>query len=248
MDSNGDGEDRMSGLRRFFTDKIEEFTEITGDEYSHAINTLRCGVGDEIILCDNSGWDHICEIIEVKKKSFVAKSKEKRFNDTETSSEVTLVCGYLKGDKTEYVVQKAVELGVKKIIVFSSEFSSAYMNDNKLARLNKVSVEAAKQCGRSIAPKVIYKENFSSAIDCVKNCKNRLFFYENKTNYATHICSVKGDCAVVIGSEGGFSEAEAALAASEGFVTVSLGKRILRADTASVCALSLVMYELGELE
>ena len=238
----------MSGLRRFFTHKVEEFTEITGDEYSHAVNTLRLGAGDEIILCDNSGWDYICDIIEVGKKSFIAKLKSKIKNDTETTNAVTLLCGYLKGDKTEYVVQKAVELGVRGIIVFSSEYCSAYMNDNKLSRLNKVSVEAAKQCGRSIAPKVVYKEDFSSAVSSVMDYKNRLFFYENKTNYATHISALNGDCALVIGSEGGFSEKEAAAAKNEGFVTVSLGRRILRADTAAVCALSVVMHELGELE
>ena len=141
----------MSGLRRFFVDKVDDITEVAGEEYSHAVNTLRIGKGDKIILCDNSGYDFVCEVFEVKKKSFTASVVEKIANETEATACVKLVCGYLKGDKTEYVVQKAVELGVKEIIVFSSDYSSAYMNDNKLARLNKVSVESAKQCGRSIA-------------------------------------------------------------------------------------------------
>ena len=122
------------------------------------------------------------------------------------------------------------------------------MSENKLARLNKVSVEAAKQCGRSIAPKVVYFDNVSSALEYGNKCKNRLFFYENKTNYVTHISDFKGDASLVIGSEGGFSEAEVDLALSAGYSIVSLGKRILRADTAAVSALSLIMYENGELQ
>ncbi|MBP5194314.1 MAG: 16S rRNA (uracil(1498)-N(3))-methyltransferase [Clostridia bacterium] len=238
----------MSGLRRFFTQKIEKINEITGEEYSHAINTLRLGVGDEIILCDNSGKDYVCTVTRVGKKSFFAEVKEEKENDEETKIFSLLICGYLKGDKTEYVVQKAVELGVKEIAVFSSEYSSAYMSENKLARLNKVSVEAAKQCGRSIAPKVVYFDNVSSALEYGKKCKNRLFFYENKTNYVTHISDFKGDASLVIGSEGGFSEAEVDLALSAGYSIISLGKRILRADTAAVSALSLIMYENGELQ
>lgn len=237
----------MSGIRRFFVDKIEDVNEIYGEEYSHAINTLRLGVGDRIILCDNSGYDFYCLITEVKKKSFIAKLSESKANDTECKTDVVLICGYLKGDKTEYVVQKAVELGVKEIVVFSSEFSSAYMNDNKLARLNKVSLEAAKQCGRSIFPWVRYCSDFASAINAGANYKNRLFFYENNTDYATHISSLEGSCAVVIGSEGGFTEKEVQAAMDSGYQVISLGKRILRADTASVCALSVVMFNLGEL-
>ena len=238
----------MSGLRRFFVDSISDFTEVTGDEYSHAVNTLRFSVGDDIILCDNSGYDYISEITEIRKKSFVARVKDKIYNDTESKTEVSLVCGYLKGDKTEYVVQKAVELGVHEIAVFLSEYSSAYMNENKLSRLNKVSVEAAKQCGRSIAPKVVYCSDFTSALEFGKNRKNRLLFYENITNYVTHINEIKEDCSIVIGSEGGFSEKEVGQAIEYDYKIISLGKRILRADTAAVSAISIVMYSLGELE
>lgn len=87
--------------------------------------------------------------------------------------------GYLKNaDKNEFIVQKAVELGVKKLIAFSSEFSSAYMNENKLERLNKVSREAAKQCLRSVAPEVAYCGDLKSALSAVKEYKNKLFACE----------------------------------------------------------------------
>ena len=238
----------MSALRRFFVEKIDSETEVVGDEFSHAVNTLRIGSGDRIILCDNSGVDYVCEVTAVKKKSFVAAVVEKVENKTETTVPVKLICGFLKGDKTEYVVQKAVELGVREIVVFSSEFSSAYMSDNKLSRLNKVSVEAAKQCGRSIAPRVIYRDDFLSALREGESCKNRLIAYENLADYTAHIEQIDGDAAIVIGSEGGFSKEEVDAAFDMGYKVVTLGKRILRADTAAVCALSIIMYQLGELQ
>ena len=122
------------------------------------------------------------------------------------------------------------------------------MSDNKLARLNKVSIEAAKQCGRSIAPRVVYRENFSEAIKFGEKCKNRLFAYENIANYTTHISRISGSSAVVVGSEGGFSQREVDEAFSQGYQIITLGKRVLRADTAAICAVSLIMYELGELK
>ena len=162
-------------------------------------------------------------------------------------TEVTLLCGYLKGDKTEYSVQKAVELGVKKIVVFRSEFCAAYMNENKLARLNKVSAEAAKQCGRSVAPAVLYADDFASALD-MTDAENKLFACEFAGGSTADLRSFSGSTAVVVGSEGGFSQREAALAREKGFSTVWLGKRILRADTAAVAVLSVVMWNLGELK
>ncbi len=248
MDCSCNEKVNMGGYRRFFAEKIQDYVEISGDEFSHAVNTLRLGVGEKVILFDNSGFDYVCTINNIAKKSMTVCVDEKIVNENECKNDITLICGYLKGDKTEFVVQKAVELGVKEIVVFSSEFSSAYMNDNKLARLNKVSMEAAKQCGRSIAPKVIYVDNFASALECGKKHKNRLFAYENTENYTTHISDVKGDVAIVVGSEGGFSKKEVELALGCDYKVITLGKRILRAETAALCAISVVMYCLGELE
>jgi len=247
MDRHGNGKGKMSGLRRFFVDSVAEVTEVSGEEFIHAVNTLRIGVGEDIILCDNSGFDYVCEITDVKKKSFIASLKEKIANELEAKNRVVLICGYLKGDKTELIVQKAVELGVAEIVVFSSEFSSAYMNDNKLARLNKVSVEAAKQCGRSVAPKVVYEDKLSAALKRGESCKIRLFAYENIENYTTQIDEISGDTAIVVGSEGGFARQEVEEALNSGYRVITLGKRILRAETAAICSVALIMHELGEL-
>ena len=238
----------MSSLKRFFVDKIEEVVLLQGEEFEHAKNVLRLGVGDEVILLDNSGIEYTAVIAEASKKQMLLNVIGKAMGDKEAAVDVALVFGYLKNaDKNEFIVQKAVELGVKKIIAFSSEFSSSYMNANKLERLNKVSKEAAKQCMRSVAPCVEYCDNLSDALSAVDGYQNKLFACEFATESKANVAALEGSTAVVIGSEGGFSREEELLASKMGFASVTLGKRILRAETAAVALTSVVMFSLGEL-
>lgn len=236
----------MSDFRRFFTSEINGV--IDGDEFYHGVSVLRIKEGDEIIVCDNSGYEFLCAVEKVNKKDFTYAVKEKRFNDTEAKTEVTLIAGYLKGDKTELIVQKAVELGAKKIVVFSSKFSSAYMNENKLSRLNRVSVEASKQCGRAFAPTIEYAPDFESALEFGKSAKNKLFACEFGGEDKADLTSLNGSTAIVVGSEGGFSVDERDLAINKGYKVVYLGKRILRAETACIALSAIVMQALKEFE
>jgi 16S rRNA (uracil1498-N3)-methyltransferase len=145
-------------------------------------------------------------------------------------------------------VQKAVELGVKKIVVFSSQYSSSYINENKLSRLNRVSVESAKQCGRSIAPPVVYEETLEKALKHGENVENKLFACEFASSSSVDLQDLKGSTAIVVGSEGGFSESEFEMAKTLGYKTVYLGKRILRAETACIVITGIVMNTLEELK
>ena len=238
----------MSGLKRFFVDSVGEMTALCGEEFEHAKNVLRLGVGDEVLLLDNSGAEYTALIVEVSKKQMVLKTVGKAVGDKEAATDVALVFGYSKNaDKNEFIVQKAVELGVKRIVAFSSEYSSAYMNGNKLERLNKVSKEAAKQCMRSIAPQVEYCDSLQGALELVNGYEYKLFACEFASESKCDISSLRGSCAIVIGSEGGFSKEEEMLANGLGFASVTLGKRILRAETAAVALTSVVMFSLGEL-
>ncbi len=238
----------MSALKRFFVDKIEEVTELCGEEFEHAKNVLRLGVGDEVILLDNSGKEYTAVISQVEKKRMLLNVVREEVGTREASVDVCLLFGYLKNaDKNEFIVQKAVELGVKTIGVFSSEFSSAYMNANKLERLNKVAKEAAKQCLRATAPEVTYYDTLEKALAAADGYENKLFACEFATESKRDVAALTGATAIVIGSEGGFSRAEEALANTFGFASVTLGKRILRAETAAVALTSVVMFTLGEL-
>ena len=238
----------MSALKRFFVEKIEDTVELIGEEFEHAKNVLRLSNGDEVILLDNSGNEYTAVIASVEKKRMLLNVVRCEVGTREANADVCLLFGYLKNaDKNEFIVQKAVELGVKRIGVFSSEYSSAYMNANKLERLNKVSKEAAKQCLRATAPEVVYFDSFDKALTSADGYENKLFACEFATESKCDVAALQGSVAIVIGSEGGFSREEEVLANDKGFASVTLGKRILRAETAAVALTSVVMFSLGEL-
>ena len=241
----------MSGRKRFFIQSVNYPAQtsviLDGEEFVHAKTVQRVEAGTEIILLDGSGKEYSAIVAKVEKHSLTANIVGCADGDKEPKEDIYLLCGALKGDKTELVVQKATELGVSRIGVFSSAYCSAFINANKLERLNKVAREAAKQCMRSRAPEVIYYDGFASALASAKNYKNKLFACEFADKSQTDIMGVNGSTALVVGSEGRFSEEEFALSASYGFAGITLGKRILRAETAAVSLTALVAYALGEL-
>ena len=237
----------MSGLKRFFVEKIQEYTTLSGEEFEHAKNVLRIGVGAEVILLDNSGKEYTAIVTAVEKKQMQLHVVREEAGNREPNADVCLLFGYLKNaDKNEFIVQKAVELGVNKIGVFSSEFSSAYINENKLERLNKIAKEATKQCLRSVAPKIEYFSTLDEALAFGAGQDNKLFACEFAEKSERPISGLQGSVAIVVGSEGGFSETEASTAKARGYQWVSLGKRILRAETACVALTAVVMHALGE--
>lgn len=242
----------MSALKRFFVEKIEKDCVLLGDEFEHAKNVLRLGVGAEVILLDNSGKEYTAVITAVEKKQMKLNIVREQLGEREASADVCLLFGYLKNaDKNEFIVQKAVELGVKKIGVFCSEYSSAYMNANKLERLNKVSKESAKQCLRSVAPEVVYLDSLSKAFAFADGYDYKLFACEFATKSELDIRALSqnaGSVALVVGSEGGFSREEAEQAKAFGFSHITLGKRILRAETAGIALTAIVMHALGEMD
>lgn len=243
----------MSAPKRFFCNSINypDTSEVVldGEEFVHAKTVLRVTEGTEITLLDNAGNEYTAIVTKVEKSRLLAHITGAIRGEREAKTPIYLLVGALKGDKTELVVQKATELGVAKIGVFASRYCSAYMNGNKLERLNKVAREAAKQCYRSIAPDVVYFDNFSEALASAQGYDNKLFFCEFADKSDVDFKAVKGSAALVVGSEGGFADEEFAEAkAKYGFSGMSLGKRILRAETAAISVCALAAFCLGELE
>lgn len=239
----------MSEAKRFFVDRIETETVIEGEEFLHAKNVLRLDVGDEAILLDNSGNEYGAVIAQSGKKSMTLHVVSCNKGEREAPVPVKIIFGYIKNaDKNEFVVQKCTELGVKEIALFSSKYSSAYMNENKLERLKKVAKESAKQCLRSLAPSVVYYDNLKDALLSADGYENKLFACEFAKKSDVDLRGLKGSTALVVGSEGGFAEEEFELAKSLGFKGVSLGKRILRAETAAVALTGIVAFETGNLQ
>lgn len=242
----------MSAPKRFFIQPLDEdVTEVIleGEEFTHAKTVLRVEVGTEITLLDNTGKEYEAIVAKLDKRSLTAHITGVNVGDKEPQTPVCLLIGALKGDKTELVVQKATELGVSQIIVFNSRYCSAYMNDNKLERLNKVAHEAAKQCLRQIAPPVVYCDKYEQALAMVSDYQNKIFACEFADLSQTDIRELHGSTAVIVGSEGGFSQEEYDVALQDyGFKGITLGKRILRAETAAITTTSIIMFALGELQ
>ena len=243
----------MSTPHRFFVDKINypEVTEVTldGEEFIHAKTVLRVGEGSELTLLDNTANEYTAIVTKVTKNALSAHITGVNRGEREPNTPIYLLIGALKGDKTELVVQKACELGVSKIGVFNSKYCSAYMNANKIERLKKVAKEAAKQCLRSVVPQVEYFDDFSLALASAKDCINKLFFCEFADSSEASFNDICGSTALVVGSEGGFADEEYALAKEEfGFKGMSLGKRILRAETAAISVCAIAAFNLKELE
>ena len=233
---------------RFFIDNITEEVALTGDEYKHARNVLRLDVGDEVTLLDGSGMEYAAIVARVEKGSLILHVAGSRPSDREPRADVYRLIGALKGDKTELVVQKAVELGANKVGVFSSRYCAAYMNENKLERLNRVAREAAKQCMRARVPEVVYFDTLEGALSSAEGYVHKMFACEFIAKSEGDIADMGPSYALVVGSEGGFTEEEFEAARQHGFAGVSLGKRILRAETAAISLLSVVMYRAGELK
>lgn len=237
----------MAAPRRFFVENIAEEVELPLSESRHARNVLRLAEGDEVTLFDGSGSEYSAVVTRVDKNGVSAHVVRAQTSDREPKTDVFLLVGALKGDKTELIVQKATELGANRIGVFSSRYCAAYMNENKLERLRRVAREAAKQCLRAAVPQVEYFASLPAALAAAKGYASKFFACEFLSSGEGRIADMGASVAAVVGSEGGFSEEEYALAADMGYTGISLGRRILRAETAAVALLSVIMYEAGEL-
>ena len=237
----------MAAPKRFFAQNISEEMTLSEEEGRHAKNVLRLAEGDEVTLFDGSGKEYSAVVTRADRQGITVHVVRENVSDREPKTWVFLLIGALKGDKTELVVQKATELGVSRIGVFSSRYCSAYMNENKLERLNRVAREAAKQCLRASVPRVEYYETLEEALRAGSECVTRLFACEFLEETEKDLIDTGATVCAVVGSEGGFAEEEYALAQRLGYCGVSLGKRILRAETAAIALLSVVMHEAGEL-
>ncbi len=241
----------MSGRKRFFIENIDPQSNtavLDGDEFVHAKTVQRVEEGSEITLLDGSGKEYTAIVAKIEKRSLTAHITGFAESDKEPKTPLYLLIGALKGDKTELVVQKACELGAEKIGVFSSEYCAAYLNENKIERLRKVAREATKQCMRSRAPEIEYFDNLKSALLSCEGFTNKLFACEFAFVSDTDISRISGSTAIVVGSEGGFSEKEFETAKELGFSAIYLGKRILRAETAAIALTSIAMFTLGEMK
>lgn len=239
-------------MPRFFigeSQKQESTVVITDKDAFHIARTLRMAVGDQIKVCDSEGVTYTCNLTEIRDERVLCEILSKEESNTESPVNIHLYAAWPKGDKAETIVQKAVELGALDITFFASERCIKHPKDDKLphqiARLQKIAEEAAKQCGRSVLPSVKFPLSFEDMLKSAASANLPLFCFEGESACSLRE-AVEGkepeSVAVIVGAEGGFSEKEANLAKENGCVSVHLGKRILRCETAPLVALSALLY------
>jgi 16S rRNA (uracil1498-N3)-methyltransferase len=283
---------------RFFvapSDMSGGIIRLSAEDTRH-INSLRMRPGELFIACDGEGTDYICRLGEhsvANHKSQVTKRKPKLEYEGSVaeivgihpfSGEPTVACNvfiaFAKGERLDYAVQKSVELGALNIVIFPSERCVSSPGDisKKTARLQRIALETAKQCGRSRIPAVSAVGSFGAAVRQAApgvgrytTCNSQsvlneqpaddrrvgrasglsLFFYEQEEQLhlkqALEQRGIFDAVSIVTGPEGGFEPHEAELARSSGLITVSLGPRILRCETAPVAALAAIMFYTGNL-
>ncbi len=229
---------------------------ITGSDVNHIKNVLRMKVGEKIIISNGQGKDFYCIIENECNDEVIASIQESRESDTELKGKIYLFQGLPKKDKMELITQKAVELGVYEIIPVMTKRTVVKLEDKKkelkkIERWQSIVTSAAKQSGRGIIPKVSETMSFKEAVLYASKLGCNLIPYENaddikKTREIISNLNSNGTVGIFIGPEGGFEESEINYAVSQGVKPITLGKRILRTETAGLAILSMIMLQMEE--
>jgi len=237
-------------MRRFFGRIEEDIATIEGEEFVHLKTVLRGKIGEKIVVYDKSEYEHICEIEKIGKNEAICKVFEKNICSGLPKKNIVLFQALIKRDKMEEVISKSVELGVSKIVSFESEFCTVKANENKRDRLEKLVLTACKQCERSVPMEVGENLSFAKLIENIKDFKKQqnaiVLFANERGGEEFDFASLKGkeNIAVIVGCEGGFSPKEKEILEKEAN-SITLGKRILRAETAALLMCGMVSVHSG---
>ncbi len=242
-------------MYRFYIDDNQydgEFVRVTGSDVNHISNVLRLQKGDWVILCNGEGTDYTGRIEEFEPDEVLVKILKVSEAGSELPSKIYLFQGLPKSDKMEFIIQKAVETGVFEVIPVNMKRCVKKINEEKklakkLARWNQISEAAAKQSGRGIVPSVKSIMSFKEALEYARSLDYTLMPYEleevndkSRENFREAITGKS--IGIFIGPEGGIDESEVQLALENGVKAVSLGKRILRTETAGIVTTSFLIY------
>ncbi len=247
---------------------------LSGEKARYLISVLRCSAGDELQVFDGEGSLYKSKIAGIENKKVIIDLLERISLNAESPLNLTLVQGILKGEKMDMVIQKATELGVKEIIPAITE-RSQIRHTRKVDRWRKIAEEASKQSGRTMIPVVHEPIEFSNFINNItppspplnlrggrEGLKGFIFWEEGGLSLKeaikqsavsiqhsenSQLSTLNSQLFVLVGPEGGFSKEEVSLAVSKGLIAVSLGKRILRAETAAISAVALIQFLLGDI-
>ena len=242
-------------MTRFFVAKEDmqpDFLVLTGENAKHA-KVLRLKTGEEVLVCDGEGAEAVCAVSDVSDGQISLVVKKRQPSETEAAVKVSVYMAFPKADKLEHVIQKATELGAYEIVAFPSSRCVSRPDEKSLAkkleRWQKIAASAAEQSGRGLVPKVMTLNSYKAALERAAQADKALLFYENEQATTLKMALSAGDyqtVSLLTGPEGGLEMSEVEQASNAGLQVCTLGKRILRCETAPLCALSAVMYDAGE--
>lgn len=242
-------------MTRFFVTSEElqpEFLVLTGENAKHA-RVLRLKEGEEVLVCDGQGQECVCIVSDVSEGQISLVVRHRQASETEAKIRASVYMAFPKGDKLEHVIQKATELGAFEIVVFPSARCVSRPDEKslkkKLERWQKIAASAAEQSGRGVIPQVVLISSYKEALNRAAEADKAILFYENERAVTLKMSLQTGDyrtVSLLTGPEGGLEAAEVEQAREAGLDICTLGKRILRCETAPLCALSAVMYHVGE--
>lgn len=220
--------------RYYFNQTTDNIVVISGQEAQHLTKVRRAKVGDEIVAFNGDGFDYKLKIEEITKDKVRATIQEKALNRATDDTNITVYLSMIKNDALTTAIDNLAELNVKHVKLFKSDFSVAQIDEKKLEKLNQIAIQASKQCERADIMQIAIINKKDIEADC-KN-STAFFAYENSNN---KIKKFSGDFSVMIGPEGGFSQAENEYFSS--FANnISLSKTILRAEVACVASVSML--------
>ena len=245
-------------MQHFFVvpDQVRDgYIEITGSDVNHMKNVLRMKTGEQLEISDGNNKKYLCEIESLEADKVTARILEEREAENELPSKLYLFQGLPKSDKMELIIQKAVELGVWEVIPVATKRAVVKLDQKKAAkkreRWSGISESAAKQAGRNVIPEIKQVMNFQEALSYAKSLDVLLIPYElaegmQDTKERIQAIQPGQSVGIFIGPEGGFEQEEVKLAMEAGAYPITLGKRILRTETAGMTMLSVLMYHLEQ--
>lgn len=242
-------------MHRFFIPQLyNEEMSITGVDAKHIGKVLRMQPGNKLQIVSDDGVSALAEITAISESTVTVRCLEVLAESHEPAVKITLAQGLAKGEKMDFIIQKAVELGAYSIVPVAMEHSVVRLDgakaDKKVERWQKIAEAAAKQSKRDIIPQVQVVQSVSQML-ANNNCSTKIIAYECEDRMSLKTALREAgkfdDLLLIIGPEGGISESELAKAREAGAVPVSLGRRILRAETAGLVAMSAIFYETGDL-
>lgn len=213
--------------------------ELGADHYHYYIDVLRLTTGCEITLFDSAGREAVCRIVRISPKRLDVEILRLSKVNREASRSITLAFALPKGEKPDLVLQKATELGVSRFVIFLAERSvsrpAADRLTKKIERWEKIVTFAVTQCGRTSLPRIVFHENLQSAL-VELDSELKLLFKPGAASLKKYLVDPPPSVSLLIGPEGGLTDQEMEMATDNGFMSVSFGKRILRAETAAIAA------------